>query len=211
MNAGKLKKQLIRDLKGSPKKAAFLGALLLVAAYFLAPLILGKPKTEAETLAPAEGQAATAEQATTPAGATTPRLTWRQLTARIAQDPRMTPKEFAAGENPLGVITQIESEPEPEPEVEAEAPEVVVESTPATPRNLGLTLSATLIGTNRRVALINGRPYAEGTSIRINREVEFVVKRISDRQAILERDGRQFVLRAGGADDDESANAESFN
>ena len=75
-----------------------------------------------------------------------------------------------------------------------EPPPVVSE---VTPEELGLALSATVVGANRSVAMIDGKAYAEGKTIaRVidGQHFEFALVRILPRHVVLGHGDRQFVL-----------------
>jgi hypothetical protein len=63
-----------------------------------------------------------------------------------------------------------------------------------TPESLGLKLSGTLIGTERRVAIINGASYVEGRELRIADDIVFVLAKVSARKVVLARGQERFVL-----------------
>ena len=62
------------------------------------------------------------------------------------------------------------------------------------PRSLGLIVSGTMLGKHRRVAVVNGRPYAEGRQRQLGPDVTFTLARVGMRHIVLERDGRRFDL-----------------
>jgi hypothetical protein len=209
VNLGKLKRQLVRDLKGSPKKAAFLGLALLVAAWFWAPLVgkwfKGKEDpAEAAAVAAAGTTAPLAEvaQASAAAAASTPQPTsWRRVLEWIEADPRTAPPVHPTiAINPLrSLIEQDETDSEeaaddPDASAEAPAPAEAEEQPAVTPQQAGLVLSGTLIGTRRRVAMIGGRPYSEGQTIELP-AAAFRVARIGHKHVVLEREGERFELR----------------
>ena len=62
-----------------------------------------------------------------------------------------------------------------------------------------MSLSSTVIGPQRRVALINGRPYAQGKTVRAakdGQQIEFTLAEVHPRSILLERDGQRFELKA---------------
>ena len=79
--------------------------------------------------------------------------------------------------------------------------EAQAEKPPATPDDLGLVLSTTMVGQSRRAALISGRTYELGSKIRVEGEA-FRLIEVEPNRIVLERDGEQFTLsikrRKGG-------------
>lgn len=66
-----------------------------------------------------------------------------------------------------------------------------------TPEMVGLSLGSTVIGPRRRIALINGKTFVEGQSIRCRKqgqEIVFVLVEVRPRQVILQREGNRFEL-----------------
>jgi hypothetical protein len=61
---------------------------------------------------------------------------------------------------------------------------------------LGLKLSGTMVSGRKRVAVINGRPYAEGAQIQAGEGVVLSVKSVTERQVVLECDNRRLELVA---------------
>ena len=208
-------KKLRREATANPKKAGLLGLLLLVAVYFWAPLLRqwtrsaeNAPDTSAAappaaaTSAPPGGAvapplaAATPVEALTPSAPTaaasaTPRFHWKQLVAAIESDPRMRPVE-----PPAELAAQRDPFIDPRPPAVAEAaPEVAGErSEDVTPGELGLVLSSTIIGHQRRTALVNGKVYAAGRELEARDGVVFVVRDIEPWGIVLERAGKRFEL-----------------
>ena len=197
MNLAKLQKQLARDLKKSPKKAALLGVLALVALYSWAPLVVGyfkaeekpnkaSPRVVAEATPAAPALQSTEAHGTGPAA----ELSWREIDALIAIDERM----IAAGELPSGC------EPFGSVEIQTAAEEEDDEGLVRVEKpldQLGLVCTGTIIGPRRRVATINGRPVAEGREVQAG-ELVFTVSRVEPKQVLLVRNGQEYSLPVGG-------------
>ena len=208
MNASKLKKQLVRDLKASPQKAAVLGLLLLAALYFWSPLVVRWLRPEAKTdVAVAEEQAVLEQPAPAVAPSTAPKPpehTWQQLVTWMDQDPRMLPAQDAAfldtafAAKPVKVEISDEDEP-------AEVAAVVE----ASPQSAGLVLSGTLIGSKRRTAMINGRSYTVGSQIEVAPGVRFAVAEISPKRVVLSRGPQRFELAMAKSEGAQAAGLES--
>jgi len=195
MSAQNLKQRLLREVKRSPKKAAVLALLFMVATYSWAPLMIGLitnkntgeaiQTTETAALLPANLQPITPPKSKAPS----PSGTWKQLVQWIQLDWRSKPdKQAAFGRNPFAAIAAEEKE-ENEPVAEDPRPR-------ETPGQLGLKLSGTVVGPRRRVAVINGRAYAQGRVIKVTEGVSFVVEKVDARQVTLVRGGESFVLKA---------------
>jgi hypothetical protein len=196
MSLARVQKQLIKDLKRSPLKAGVLGLLCVVALWFWAPLVTGwfggskgkAAKPQAAAAPPVPVATPTAAGGAAPAAAS-PSVPWRQLVAWMEKDPRKQSSELGVLESPPFPpqrADRIEEESKP-----AQTAAAKLELDPA---QLGLKLSSTMLGPRRRVAVINGRPYAEGKEVEVAGEMVFLVARVTDRSVLLERNGRQFEL-----------------
>lgn len=200
MSVSRLQKQLARDLKKSPKKAAALGLLCLVAVYFWAPLVMnyfsGKKPTEkdqAEVAVVAAAQAPTQAAATAGSAAAAREglsVPWKDLVKWMELDRRMMPAAASVGlRMPFGSL---------ESGSQTIDDETLASTRPgdadATPEQLGLKLSGTMLGGGRRVAVINGRPYAEGRPIALSENRVFVLKQVAARHVVLERQGERYEL-----------------
>ena len=208
MSGSKLARQLRRELTGNRKKAVILGLLGLVAIYFWAPLIWGwvvkeEPTDQPVSLGPAADTAspawaALAKQPTIVAEKkTTTTHSWDQLVKWIKQDPETSP---AGGlgklRDPFRVPEKKVAKTETDDEDQAEAAaEPQPEQVEATPEELGLVLSSTVIGSRRRAALINGRTYALGQTIEIDKDeqrIAFTLLDVHTWKVVLERLGKRF-------------------
>lgn len=198
-----LLKRLRREATANPKKAGLLGLLLLVAAYFWAPLLRqwistleNAPETSTAAAAPAvDVPPTTAANAPTPSLANMPapappKFHWRHLAQAIETDPQM---RSAAPTAEPGA--QRDPFVDPRPPVVAQAvpdPEPVRDD--LTPGELGLVLSSTIVGESRRTAVINGKIYVPGRELEASDGMVFVVSRIEPWGIVLERAGKQFEL-----------------
>jgi hypothetical protein len=208
VNHNRLTRKLRRELTANPKKAAVLGLLALVAMYFWAPLVWGwvggrgKAEKAAAKVAPVEGVpvplTATAQAVSAvPQGTSNqtkeslPAHPWDRLAQWMDQDSRMQPPagEFADSRDPFQAVEETIAEPETE--------ESEKEETAATPEDLGLVLSSTLVGPQRSIAMINGKPYRQGRTVELKKNgqtLEFVLKEVHPRRIILQRQDKQFEL-----------------
>jgi len=196
----KLAKRLRHEASANPKKAAVLGLLLLMAIYFWAPLVRRWVLPEAG----AEGQSADVRSSAGAQGALDgpspgderrgtsvgpEPLDWQQVLAGMASDPRTRP---AAGllrrRNPF-VAPMVAGGRGPA--------DLAAQAAPWTPEQLGLQLSATVVGPARRTAMINGRAFRQGRTVTVTkdgRQIEFRLVEIRPRQVVLEGNGQRFVL-----------------
>ena len=211
MNAKRLTRRLRRELTTNPKKAAVLGLLLLVALYFWAPLLWrwidrgdsqAKPAQAAATaegkppvlgaLAPSP-KSARGRNSTTQDKKPPPSRPWDELARWIEEDPRMKPVgELSSCRDPFhAVAREVAEKPKSEQIKAAEAAAAM------TPEKLGLVLSSTLIGPQRRTALIGGRAYEQGRTIHCakdGRQFEFTLSEVHPRRIVLVREGKRYEL-----------------
>ena len=213
MSIEKYKQQLIREAKKSPKKAAALGSLLVIALWFWAPLVGGwfssgsdeaattTASVQAKPALPfakqkigSESQSPTVKTAEV---ARAPKIEWNELTKWIRSDPLMTPAELPENSRDPFLAHLERSLVEEEEEVE-EVEVVVQPAQPVvTPKSLGLTLTSTIVGSKRRVAMIGGRAYRQGKMVYALSDgatIGFLLAEVGERHAVLVRDGRDYEL-----------------
>jgi len=202
----RIARQLRREAVANPKKAGFLGLLAVVALWFWAPLVAGwfadedaaavaKDKAPPKAAAALKPPAAIGEPA--PAATQRPQevqYSWQQLVQWMDNDPRTLPPEAIAGQrDPFASVG-----PRPVVEkVETESDKIALAD--ATPETLGMVLSSTIVGPERRVAMINGRPYAEGKIVQLVKDgqpIEFKLAEVHLRSVLLEHNGERFELKA---------------
>jgi hypothetical protein len=185
-----------------PKQAAALGALVLVALYFWAPLVWGwvapadmacQPAaggTEA-TPAPATGAVARKE---TSAASVAP--AWDVLVDWMERDPRTSAVDrWANTLNPFrAVVPEVataEDEKANESELEQELRETVSLS-------LEQVQFSTIVGPGRRAALINGKTYREGRTVTLSlgeKKLDFQLVAVHAGRIVLERQRKQYELK----------------
>ena len=161
-------------MTANPKKAAALGLLLLVAAYFWAPLVwgyfgkgdqAGVPPVAAApppgAQGPAPNTAVPAPEVPAPTPLPVARHSWQQLARWIERDERMKPAAEVAGRRdpfrPVRPPVVARQPASTKPNIKKRADEI-------TPAKLGWTLTSTIIG-SRRMALIDGGAFALGDVI----------------------------------------------
>jgi hypothetical protein len=202
MSANKLVKRFRRELTTNPKKAAFLGLLVVVAMYFWSPLVWGwvakgsaAPEATAASVAagvppgpPAESQALAKA---TPAKTEISTICWQRLVSLMDSDPRTSTATLVMAEgDPFGAAKA--APPPPKPEAETQT---VKES--VTPQSLGLVLTSTIIGPRRRVARINGKTYEEGQTCELSKDGQpfaFTLAEVHPRRVVLTREGTAYEL-----------------
>ncbi len=198
MSLAKVQKQLVRDLKRSPAKAGALGLLCVVALWFWAPLVsgwFGKPrpkssKTPAQAATAAEVEPSDVTPASPPVAAAV-QVPWRKIVGWREQDQRTQSALLTATESPPFVQKRKDLIDPGEIKIKDITSK---NENPLDLTQLGLKLTSTMLGPKRRVAVINGRPYAEGDELEIGDALVFLVARVSDRGVVLQRNGRQFEL-----------------
>jgi len=203
----KLAKQARRDLLANPKKAALLGLMLLVAAYFWGPLLWkwlvpasGKQGKNGQTALILEDDPAEATPQAKP-GALGP-FRWEKVRQQIRSDRFMVPASFEKHWPdpfaPLPVAVQTEAKPggKSEPGTSPEKPAAEL-----TPESAGLRLASVAIGPRRRTATISGDTYREGETIAVGgseqsaaSRVAFRLVRIAQHGVELEREGQTWWL-----------------
>lgn len=213
MDIKQFTRRLRREVRTNPKKAAILGLLCVVALYYWAPLVWNwmggrksadlaqadvaattNPAPNPPASAPLAGAGVVAEpgKASQPAGPSRP---WQQVVQWIEQDPTMKPAAARSQRrDPFHPATgEVAANEEEEPD-EAQTAEAAKDLTPDA---LGVQLTSTLIGPQRRVAMINGRPCQEGRTIAMakdGQQVEFKLCEVHPRRVVLERDGKRYEL-----------------
>ncbi len=205
MKLDKLARQIRRDISASPKKAAALGLMFLVALYFWAPMVWGwiapgaKPKTVA-----AAGVILEDDPVDPVAQANKAKhvFHWEKIRKHIAADPRMTPAAFQASwHNPFRAAEGQTEDQARTPEYQAPA------GTPQEidPMSAGLTLSSVAVSAKLRSATISGDSYREGEVIKLLApdgsvsSVEFKLVRVDYHEVELERQGKIFKLKLSRA------------
>ena len=204
----KLAKQARRDLLANPKKAALLGLMLLVAAYFWGPLLWkwlvpaggSKGGKGSQTALILEDDPAEATPLAKP-GALRP-FRWEKVRQQIRGDRFMVPASFEKhwpdpfAPLPVAVQTQTEPGGKSGPGTSPEKP-----AGELTPESAGLRLASVAIGPRRRTATISGDTYREGETIEVGGpgqpaagRMAFRLVRIAQHGVELEHEGRTWWL-----------------
>ena len=195
----KLARQLRREALASPKKAVVLGVLALLASYYWGPLVWGWISPSEESAEPTAAEAgadldpgpwAAIASAQAPTPTKTRQHPWTQLDEWIRQDPTTTPVEDPAGWRDPFTVVSTGIEVDQDEEAQPDEPQV-------TPATLGVELSGTLVGPDRRVALIGGKAYREGQTIKVDqddRPIEFELVEVHPQRIVLHLHGSRFDL-----------------
>lgn len=204
---GKLGKRFRRELTTSPKKAAVLGLLALVAMYYWTPLVWGwvakhDDAADAKPAAVASPTPSAANPTSTPSTAPTktdvPQLSWQQVVKLMQRDPRTLAADVTAlRRDPFLLPRPDVAKLKADAEASAAAEAGKSQATAATPQSLGLNLSSTIIGSNRRVARISGRTYELGQTVQVLKDgqtIAFTLAEVHARRAVLVRDNKKYEL-----------------
>jgi hypothetical protein len=199
--------RLVRDLKANGPKTAVLGVLLLVGLYFWVPPLWRAVAGSASAAVIPEAAATSLEvspaPAPSPAAPVAPQaVTWHEAERLRTEDElfrsagptdiRGNAFVFDAGFLPIDVDF---GEEDPETAV-ANAPGSTGGQTGTRPVSdrAALTLKSTLIGSDRRVAIINGRTYSEGAVVAAAGRT-WTLLNIEPRRVLLNGDGGTLELR----------------
>jgi hypothetical protein len=202
--------RVTRDLKASGPKTALLGVLVLVGMYFWLPSIwkavAGSKPAAAATPTPA-APAPSAPAA--PAPAAPKALGWQDAERLRSRDELFRPSghadlkadafTFNGDFLPLDVeFAEMQKEPErPVAQTKAAAPAKTAAaeppSEPAEPETPPLTLQSTLVGSGRRVAVINNRVYPEGAAVAAGGRT-WTLLNVEPRRVLIDGGGRTFEL-----------------
>jgi hypothetical protein len=205
----KLAKQARRDLLANPKKAAVLGLMLLVAAYFWGPLLWkwlapaggAKGGNSGPTALILEDDPAEAAPQAKPGGLNPFR--WEKVRQLIRSDRLMTPATLQADwPNPFAPLpVAAASEPIRGPGSAGAGELPATAAAELTPESIGLRLASVAIGPRRRTATISGDTYVEGEAVTASgkrttaaQSPAFQILRIETGGVELERDGKTWWL-----------------
>jgi hypothetical protein len=195
--------RLKREIKASPKKAAMLGLVCLVAVWFWTPLVLkwsGK-KSATDDIVAAGGEesivdpvATAAPTLTTNDGATAtatpPTASWQKILKWINSDPKMKPHVATFGRrDPFAPTAARSTAKLAETAPEQKAPDV-------TPQEAGISVSSTVVGIKNRTALINGRAYREEQQVAGSKSQDkFLLVEIRSKSVVLERNDKRYEVK----------------
>ncbi len=179
-----------REARKSPAKAAVLVGLAGFAMYSWAPLLAGFFAADEEPPTSAVGQPTPgdARQAAAKPGATAAqkRPTWRQVCQWREDSPWTAPAELGQLRDPFRLAAEAGLTAADRQKKETEEP------APVTPQQaiagLAIQLSGTIVTPKRRVAILDGRAYREGDTIRVEQPDttwEMEIRRIEPNRVIL--------------------------
>jgi hypothetical protein len=164
--------------------------LLLVAVWFWIPLIVGKSTSSP----PAPSGAATAAAVpSTPATPTAPNadkktLGWKQAIEAMRRDAKMrSVSPLADSRDPFrGDSLRAR---------QAEAEAIAAAALAVTPAQEGIELGSTVIGPRKRAALIGGKTYREGDTIRGSKsKAKFKLVEIHAQHIVLEQGEKRYQV-----------------
>jgi hypothetical protein len=185
----RLIRQLQREFRARPGKAALLGALVLVAAAVVLPRLWGMVCTgEAPAASPPADVTAAATGPATQAPAA-PRLSWQELAALLEQSPNMKPllAKASSGRDPFANLADAAAE-----QAAQKAEEAPVDQPPSA---LGLALTSTIVGGRRDLAIISGKVYERGARVPAAQDIVFELVEIHRERVALARGGRVYELK----------------
>jgi hypothetical protein len=189
----KLIRQLRREARANPKKAGFLALMLLVAMYAWAPVVMNWAAPDPLAVAPPAPSAVALpgrQMASTSGHRPLALPPWQLVAAWIDGDPLMRPgwgqEHLAYGRNPFATDRSAQRAAGSRPDDEAPGN--------ASPAELGMVLTSTVIGPVRRTAMINGKAYPQGAEVQAANGTRFVLSRVEPRRVVLSRGGRHFEL-----------------
>jgi hypothetical protein len=197
----KLARQIRRDIAASPKKAAVLGLMVLVALYFWAPMIWGWIKPSGDSApAVAASDVILEDEPIDPQKAATKKegrtFSWEKVRRKVAADPRMTPAMFEASwfdpfRRAEGAAAAVAARQRPQSAASA----------PLDPSALGLKLTSVAISPRQRSAVISGQKYREGEIVPLGKQddaspaaIEFRLIKVGFHEVQLEYQGQTFTL-----------------
>jgi hypothetical protein len=208
MSLRNLQEQLLRDLKRSWAKTALLGVLLVVGIVLWVPPIFrsttgGSGRSPVALPVNSTGSAAktVSQGKAEPANGrvqVTEVFSWTSADEWLRFDPAARPAEMSlVRKNPFKFDRDQFAPPilfEAEPPPVSEGTETgVLASSNATPDIKGAVLTTTIVGLNRRAALINDRLYNEGSEFKLDGQT-FAVERILPDRVRLSQEGVVYYL-----------------
>jgi hypothetical protein len=184
----RLIRQLKREMKARPGKAALLGVLALVAAAVGLPRLLAMFKSESAPPSPPPAEAAAVSAPGQPPLG--PELSWQELAALVEQLPAMRPAlaQTTTGRDPFARLTAAG-------ELHGEEPPAEQPAVEAGPAELGLKLTSTSIGWRGSLAVISGKVYQRGEQVPAAQDVFFELVEIHREHVVLSRGNRTYELR----------------
>ena len=204
MSLGKLKRTLHREFTRNPAKSLTLLALLPVAGYFVGPVVWKQlpgskeNKPSGVAVATVDGAAlATIAAASGPS----PLPRWQDVAQWIDQDERMKSSVTAGLRDPFHPVKKIAETSDAERQTKEPTPSAAS----LRPEDCGLQLTATIIGSGKRLATISGRLYSENSRVRFRSsdrspndsppdDDSFVLQTVAKNYVVLERHGELFQL-----------------
>jgi hypothetical protein len=166
----RLGKQLRREIKAHPAKAAVLAVLLVVGMYYWAPVLAGWFSTRSMSTATQTARLQPAPPVPATPSAAAPVIPWHELVEGMKRDPlkspaanvhtwrdpfRPSPRQVAILEQERQIRESLPKSPATKG-AHATAKGIVVPPFELTPHTAGLNLTSTLVSASQRMATING-------------------------------------------------------
>jgi hypothetical protein len=194
-----LANRLKREIKKNPAKAMGLGALLLVACYFWAPLIAGflgsgspAPPPPAQNAAATTNSSPSVSEPVAKPTISAAAYDWQRHSKSIDDSELMRASaKLPNDRDPFHDLAAATAAVQPVENPEPAAP-------PVTPADAGLVLGSTLVSAHRKIAEINGKSYGINEHVEVatdTLEVSFKIVEIHPRRVVLERDGVRYDLK----------------
>jgi hypothetical protein len=188
VSVNRLGKQLRRELKAHPKKAALLALLLAVGLYYWTPVVRGW--FSSKTMSTPSPSIATPPQTAATGAAASPAIPWQDLVEAMKRDALKAPaKNVSSWRDPFRPSAQQVAIIEKERQLRENLPKatgtgadsakaIVVRPREMTPDNAGLSVTSTLVSSTQKMASIKGNIVeddrivkqaivAEGATIRV--------------------------------------------
>lgn len=195
-------KQFKREVKKSPQKALVLGGLFLVACWFWAPLLLNwiKPEDSSSELVVKETEHSETIKTfeTVLIQPVANRIDWQTRARQIEQDPLMQSQKLHTDTlDPFRDYSIASSNP-----VSEETDETQIAVRELSPKDVGLTLSSTIVSPQGNIARINQKNYRIGGLVFFKTQADgnhpsavgFKIRSISSHSVLLERNGAIYSL-----------------
>jgi hypothetical protein len=176
----RLGKQLRREIKAHPAKAALLALLLAIGAYYWAPVVSGWFSNKSMSTAAPIVKLQPLPSAAAPSVTAAPALPWQELVEGMKRDPLKSPAQnvhtwrdpFRPSSRQVAILEQERQLRESLPKTaatkgaDAASKGTVVPPFELTPKTAGITLTSTLVSGKHRMATLKGHLVEEGRIVK---------------------------------------------